>query len=470
MASLNQAWNIATGTLAAEQAAISVVAGNIANANTPGYTTEISQWGTADIVTIGGRVQSGGATLQEVASQRDRVLNQRIDQQTQDQAGTSARLNALNDLQSVFSGAISASGGSSVADIGQQITAFLQSFSSLAADPAEASLRTGVLSAAQALAATFNQVSRSLNQQRSGLDATIASSSAQVNSLAADIANLNAKICASSPTSDAGVLEDQRQYDLQQLSQLIGIHQITNKNNILTITISSGAVLVAGSQNTALAASSIGGITHLFLGGEDQTAALTNAGGQIGGALGARDADLPDALQAIDQMAWTFGTTVNAQQSSGVDANGIRGGPIFALGAGMAGAAGSISVVLTDPAGIAASGSGAGPQDGSNATAMAALGSASILSGQTPIAFYAALVGTIGAKVSDAISAQASQNASLSQLHSQQSALSSVNLNDQAVLLQTYEQSYQAAAKVLTTLNSVFASAINLGTETAVSM
>ena len=43
MASLNQAWNIATGALAADQAAISVVAGNIANANTPGYTTEATQ-------------------------------------------------------------------------------------------------------------------------------------------------------------------------------------------------------------------------------------------------------------------------------------------------------------------------------------------------------------------------------------------------------------------------------------------
>ena len=47
MASLNQAWNIATGALAADQAAISVVAGNIANANTPGYTTETVQWGSA---------------------------------------------------------------------------------------------------------------------------------------------------------------------------------------------------------------------------------------------------------------------------------------------------------------------------------------------------------------------------------------------------------------------------------------
>lgn len=469
MASLNQAWNIATGTLSADQAAISVVAANIANANTPGYATETPQWGTADVIAIGGHSQAG-VRLQGIASRRDRVLNQRIEQQMQDQSGTAARLAALNDLQSVFSGAISASGASSgsVADIGQQLTAFLQSFSSLAANPANPSLRTGVLTAAQGLAATFNQVSRSLIQQRSGLDATTASSAAQVNTLTADVASLNAKISAASPSGDAGTLEDQRQYDLQQLSQLIGFHQIANEDNSLTITTSSGAVLVAGSHSITIDTSSSGGITHLLIGGVDQTAALTNAGGQIGGALEARDVDLPDALQAVDQMAWSIATAVNTQQASGVDGNGASGAPLFAV-AGLAGAANSIAVAVTDPAAIAATAFGAGPQDGSNATAMATLGSAAIVAGQTPIAYYAALVGTVGAKVSEAGTMQASQNASLGQLQSQQNALSSVNMNDQAVLLQTYEQSYQAAAKVFTILNSVFTSAINLGTETAVS-
>ena len=47
------------GALAADQAVISVVAGNIANANTPGYTTETVKWGSADTVTVGG--QSVGA-------------------------------------------------------------------------------------------------------------------------------------------------------------------------------------------------------------------------------------------------------------------------------------------------------------------------------------------------------------------------------------------------------------------------
>jgi flagellar hook-associated protein 1 FlgK len=101
---------------------------------------------------------------------------------------------------------------------------------------------------------------------------------------------------------------------------------------------------------------------------------------------------------------------------------------------------------------------------------MAALASATIVGSQTASGSYAALVGQIGASVSQATTAETSQSASLTQLQSQQSALSSVDLNDQAALLQTYEQSYQAAAKVFTILNSVISSAINLGVETAVSV
>jgi flagellar hook-associated protein 1 FlgK len=320
------------------------------------------------------------------------------------------------------------------------------------------------------LAATFNQVSESLDQQRVGLDSTVASAATQVNALTKDIAALNAKISTGSPNADAGTLEDQRQYDIQQLSQLVGIHQITNDGNSLTITTTSGTVLVAGGQSVDLQTQSSGGVTHLLLGGVDQTTALTGNGGQIGGALEARDSDIPNALGSIDQLAWSVGNAVNGQQASGTDANGAMGTAIFALGGSTTGAAGAISVVLTDPNGVAASALGAGAQDGSNATELAALASAKIVGGQTASASYAGLVGEIGANVSQATTAQASQSASLTQLQSQQSALSSVAMNDQAALLQTYEQSYQAAAKVFTILNSVISSAINLGVETAVSV
>lgn len=469
MATLSQAWNIATGALASDQAAVSVVSQNIANANTPGYTTETVKWGAADTVTVGSPSEAAGVVFEGASSQRDRVLNQRIDQQSQDQSNTATRLAALNDLQAIFSGATAASGGTGgVADIGQQLTSFFQSFTQVSADPSNPSLRNAVLSAAQRLASTFNRTASSLEQQRAGLDQTVTSAASQVNALTQDIAHLNGQIVSTSPSADAGTLEDQRQADLEQLSQLVGIHVIANENNGLTLTTSTGAVLVQGSQSNDLQTTLVGGVVHLSVAGVDQTAALTDAGGQIGGTLQARDVDLPGAISVVDQLAWGVGTAVNAQQAAGADATGSSGARLFGLGGSAAGAAANISVSLTDPNGVAASALGAGSLDGSNASALAAIGSQAVVSGTTPTAAYSALVGSIGTEVSAATTNQASQNASLQQLKSQQSALSSVNLNDQAALLQTYEQAFQASSKVFTILNTLIASAINLGTETTV--
>jgi flagellar hook-associated protein 1 FlgK len=44
-----------------------------------------------------------------------------------------------------------------------------------------------------------------------------------------------------------------------------------------------------------------------------------------------------------------------------------------------------------------------------------------------------------------------------------------VNLNDEAAALSTMERSYQAASQVFTMINTMMASALNLGEETAVS-
>jgi flagellar hook-associated protein 1 FlgK len=61
------------------------------------------------------------------------------------------------------------------------------------------------------------------------------------------------------------------------------------------------------------------------------------------------------------------------------------------------------------------------------------------------------------------------QQAALTQLQSQVGSISGVNLNDEAAALETFEQSYQAASKLFTTLDQVLVSALNLGVETTYS-
>ena len=60
------------------------------------------------------------------------------------------------------------------------------------------------------------------------------------------------------------------------------------------------------------------------------------------------------------------------------------------------------------------------------------------------------------------------QNASVTQLQTQNNALSSVNLNEEAAAMSTLQSSYQAASQVFAMLNTIMAAALNLGDQTTV--
>jgi flagellar hook-associated protein 1 FlgK len=380
------------------------------------------------------------------------------------------RLTALNTVQALFtpnSGSSSANAG----DIGSDLTGFFASFASLEANPTDSSLREEVLSSASTLAGDVSNAAASLNAQQSSLDQEASGVTSQVNALTGSIAQLNQQIQSVSPDADAGTLEDQRQQDLSQLSQLIGINQITTENNGLSVTTTSGQLLVSEGSNVQLTTGSIGGVTHFFIGDDDVTTQLAEGGGALGGFLTVRDQDIPKVLSSLDQLAHSVSMQVNALNNQGTDLNGdtANAGNIFSQPAQVAGAAALMSVVMTNPALIAAAGAGQGTGDNSNATAISSLADQAIVDGQTPTDFYSTLVSSLGATVSSVQTQNTAQNASVTQLQTQITALTGVNLNDEASALTLMERSYQAASQVFTILNTIMTSALNLGDTTAVS-
>ena len=296
----------------------------------------------------------------------------------------------------------------------------------------------------------------------------------QVNSLTTAIAQLNQQIMTTSPNGDAGTLEDQRQQDLSQLSQLIGINQITTENNGLAITTTSGALLVSGNSSYQLTTGKVDGVTDFFVDNKDITSQLATGGGSLGGDLMARDTDIPGALSSLDQLAYGISTEVNALNNAGTDMDGNTGTAanplnLFSQPTAVAGSAIGMSVVMTDPNQIAAAGVGDGSGDNSNATAIAALGGKGIVGGQTPSNYYSSFVSSLGATVSEVKTENSAEQASVTQLQTQNDTLSSVNLNDEASAMSTLERSYQAASQVFTMLNNIMNSALNLGEQSTVS-
>ncbi len=470
MGTISSAFNLIAGALDADQSALNIVSNNVANANTTGYTRETANFEENTPVVINGVENGSGVQQTGATSVRDRVLEQRLAQQQQLVSSSGARLTALNAIETLFT-PDSGSASSTAGDIGSDITSFFNSFSSLEADPTDSALRQQVLSTASTLAGDVSNAAASLTSQQSALDQEAAGVVMQVNALTSAIAKLNQQIQSLSAGGDAGTLDDQRQQDLSALSKLIGINQVTTENNGLSVTTTSGQLLVSGSSSFTMTDGIAGGVTHFFVNGTDVTTELASGGGELGGYVTARDQDIPSALTALDQLAYGISTAVNAQNNTGTDMAGDNSGAgdIFNAPTAIAGSALAMSVVMTNPDHIAAAASGAGTGDNANAVSLAGLANQSIVGGKTATNFFAQFVSTLGSTVSQVGTENTAQSASVTQLQTQRDALSSVNLNDEAASMQQLERSYQAASEVFGILNSIMASAINLGMQTTVS-
>lgn len=469
MGTVNSLMDLARQTLMADQAALNVVSNNVANQNTPGYTRQVVNWQSRDSVTIGAYTVGEGVSVGATGiSQRDRVLEQRVQQRIQTHSQSDRLATALGQIEDVFGISATSTSATSTA-IGGAMDSFFSALSSLTATPSDATTRQAVLTAAKNLADALNSTSSQLDSISSDLNKQAASTVDNINSLTSTIAALNRQISSTSPEADAGVLEDQRQQAIDQLSQYVGLNQITNESNGLTLTTSNGAVLVSGSQSYALDTTLVGGKTHLLAGatGKDITSSLT--GGSMGGILAARDQEIPSIKASLDNLAYSLATEVNQVNSQGLDGNGNAGQPIFLISATATEAAAQIQLATTDPAAIAAAAIGEGPTGNSNALKLADISTASIVSGQSAMNFFSTLLAQVGSAASGATADSASQQTILTQLTTQRNALSSVSLDEEAANLTAYQRAYQAGAKVFSVADSIMTSALNLGTPTSVS-
>ena len=466
MGSLTSVFDLARQSLQLDQSALSVVSNNVANQNTVGYTRQVATVNAGDTVQFNEQADSYGTPTLSVVSQRNRVLEQRVQQQTQAQAESASRSGVLSQIEDVFGlSASSTSAGST--QIGTATDAFFSSLTALSANPADTATRQAVISAATTLVSAFHSGATQLASIQNGVNANLTSAVSAVNGLTATIASLNQKIQEISPDADAGALEDQRQTAIAQLSQYIGLDQIATENNGISLTTTGGTTLVSGNSSYALASSVTNGTTTIQdATGNDVTAGVT--GGSIGGLLTAQETDLPAANSGLDALAYRIATAVNTTNEAGLTTTGVAGTAIFSIPATSAGAAFQISVIPATGDALAAASTSEGSSGNTNGLALAAISTAVDSSGQTVDQNLAALLSTIGSTSAATSNQSTAQQATLTQLTSQRDSLSAVSLDEEAASLTQYQNSYNAAAKLFSIVNELFASALNLGVETTV--
>ncbi len=77
-----------------------------------------------------------------------------------------------------------------------------------------------------------------------------------------------------------------------------------------------------------------------------------------------------------------------------------------------------------------------------------------MIAGQSYTDFYGSMATGIGLQASTASTAQSTQSSLLAQAQSLRSQVSGVSLNDQAANLLQFQQTYEAAAQLITVINT----------------
>ena len=420
----------ALSALQTDQEAIETTSNNIANESTPGYTRERVNFGATTPYTTAGGYTLGGSSLQigtgVTAASIARVRSQFLD--TQYRAQNAAASNA-SEQTSDLGAAQSLLAEPSAYGISSQLQSFYSAWSDLANSPTSGAARQTVIDTGSHLAESFNSLSSQLTTLQSQIQSNygaLTGNGGQVQSDANQIASLNTQIAtAISSGQTPNTLLDQRDKVLDDLSGLANITVTNQSNGMVSVQFGDAATALVSATNT---------ITW------PQT--LTSAaGGQLGAMLNVAGpgGQIAGYQSSLDAAANQLITSVNSLSSTT---------PFFS-----GNSAATIAVSAT-PSTIETT---ATTDPGGNDVAIAI----AALSGGAPDQAYASFVTKVGSDVQSAQNTQTLTQSVLSATGSQRQSVDGVSLDEEMSNLVTYQQAYQAAARVMTTIDSTLDTLIN---------
>lgn len=441
--------NGALSALRYQQVVMDATSGNIANVGSDGYVrrrvagqavgapAQTAMWSRYDGAGDGVRVSG-------VQRMVDPLLDARSRREHGNQAYLDVRAAVLDRVET----GIGEPGDNGVA---AALIEFKKSWSDLANSPNSEATRSQVLARGGSLADAIRIQSRNIDAELGDQQFALGVNVAEVNTLAADLAATNETIAAAKLSGDdANVLLDKRDALALRLSELTGAVATVRADGGFDVAL-NGVPLVEGVTSHTLAATAGSPVSFTIDDGTVTTAVPGALRGEIGAIAELVNNTLPGYLAGLDAVAKSLADTVNAQHMAGYDAAGDAGVAFFSYDP--SDVAGSIAVAITDPAKVAASGVPGGGLDASNAVA---LGAAVAVDDD-----YQRLVSSFGAEVGSTRRLATNQQALTGQVDASREQLSGVNLDEEMVTMLTAQRAYEAAARVMTTVDSVLDTLIN---------
>jgi len=456
--------DLASRSLATQQEGTAVAGQNMANVNNPAYAREqtVVQI-SAPLQTTAGE-EGTGADVVSITEVRDSLLDNQIQSENSATGSFTAQQSALQNAEAYLGEQITNTSGASAASAGglaAKLSNLFDSFSSLTTgtgDPATA------VQSAQEVATQFNQVSASLSQVRANLNTSIQNDVASSNQDLSQIAALNRQIVqAQAGGGTANDLVDQRQQTIENLAGMVNISTTAQPNGSVNISIGGVPMVTGNNAVDGLQTHDAGGGQLLFQ-DENSATPLSVTGGSIGGNITARDGPLAALQTSLNTLASQLILQVNNIYSAGYNPAGGHGQPFF-TGTGAADI-GLNRALVSDPSQFQASSTAGAGGDTQIALALANLATQSnpALGNQSLTQNYAQTVSTLGNAINTATDQLNTSQAISTTLTNQRSSESGVSIDEEMTNLMQFQKAYEASAQLVTTLNAMMETVINMKT------
>lgn len=316
--------------LLAQQTALQVAGHNIANVNTPGYSRERAVFTSAATSTA--NVLRSGVSVDEVTRAYDRFITSQVNVASSNFQSTQTQADLLGQIETLFNDLDTPEAG-----LSETLHALFQGFAGLAQQPQDLAQRHVLLHQGEAVAGALQRLSAGLRGLQRERNEALGDELARVNSLTAQVAELNKQIRQREVNTNhhANTLRDQQDALLKRLAEKVSITTFTTPTGEVTVLLNGGRPLVEGHQSFTLTTSLDPDDGKRLLvvlqdaqgSGTEVTTSIRS--GSIYGLLAIRDGVLPRLIAQVDRLAAQLTTSVNQLHSTGYGLDGTTGQNFF---------------------------------------------------------------------------------------------------------------------------------------------
>lgn len=446
---------IAKKALFANQRAQQTVSHNVSNANTPGYSRQrVILESTHTAYGMGFNWQMGtGVKISDVDRIRDDFTDRQYRNENSGLGEWDIQSDMLKQVEAVFN---------EPSDIGisSVLNQFWKGLETLSKDASSQEARETVKERGITLADTLNHAVTQLDDIINDINYRISIKVNEINSIARQISQLNLQIQQTEiGSASAADLKDKRDLLLDQLSNLVQFESYEDENGIFTVNV-GGAILVKGPDSANMEFDTL--VANGKVVWKEYNSDVRLLKGELKGIIELRDDKIQKYIDQLDIFTQVFVDEFNAIHKNGYNLDGEKNIQFFEYTGGV------LSVnpdIVKNPSKIAAAQEKEGiPSDNRIALELAGFRNKIISIGGrncTIDEYYGALVSKIGVDSQEATRAADSQAFMVSQLNERRQMTSSVSLDEEMTKMIQYLHGYNAASRIVTTIDEMLDTVVN---------